>query len=101
MDKATAVKSALIFGATGQTGLHLLRELIESTTFTRVCEAGRRVTPKEDLPPQASGKLEQKVIDFEQLDEAGLKEGNWDVVFVAYVFLSLFSLPFFSLHEYP
>jgi oxidoreductase len=40
------------------------------------------VTPKEDLPSQASGKLEQKVIDFERLDEAGLKEGNWDVVFV-------------------
>jgi len=75
-------KSALILGATGQTGRHLLRELIESPTFTRVCEAGRRVTSKEDLPLQASGKLEQKVIDFERLDEAGLKEGNWDVVFI-------------------
>jgi len=76
-------KSALIFGATGQTGRHLLRELIASPTFTRVCEAGRRVTPAEDLPAQASGKVEQKVIDFERLDEAGLKEGQWDVVFIA------------------
>ena len=80
-----AAKSALIFGATGQTGRHLLRELVASPTFTRVCEAGRRVTPAEDLPAQASGKLEQKVIDFERLDEAGLKEGQWDVVFIACV----------------
>ncbi|KAI0271118.1 hypothetical protein BGY98DRAFT_1100374 [Russula aff. rugulosa BPL654] len=76
-------KSALIFGATGQTGRHLLRELIASPTFTRVCEAGRRVTPAGELPAQASGKIEQKVIDFERLEEAGLKEGEWDVVFIA------------------
>jgi len=75
--------SALIFGATGQTGRHLLRELIECPKFTRVCEVGRRVTPAEDLPAQASGKLDQKVIDFERLEEAGLKEGKWDVVFIA------------------
>ncbi|KAH9055728.1 hypothetical protein EDB87DRAFT_1676170 [Lactarius vividus] len=78
----SAPKSALILGATGQTGRHLLRELIASPTFSRVCEAGRRVTPAEELPAQASGKLEQKVIDFERLDEAGLKDGNWDVVFI-------------------
>ncbi|KAH9044008.1 hypothetical protein EDB84DRAFT_1471349 [Lactarius hengduanensis] len=78
----SAPKSALILGATGQTGRHLLRELIASPTFSRVCEAGRRVTPAEELPAQASGKLEQKVIDFERLDEAGLKDGNWDAVFI-------------------
>ncbi|KAH9034626.1 hypothetical protein EDB85DRAFT_2144277 [Lactarius pseudohatsudake] len=78
----SAPKSALILGATGQTGRHLLRELIASPTFSRVCEAGRRVTPSEELPAQASGKLEQKVIDFERLDEAGLKDGNWDAVFI-------------------
>ncbi|KAH9074955.1 hypothetical protein EDB83DRAFT_1883115 [Lactarius deliciosus] len=78
----SALKSALILGATGQTGRHLLRELVASPTFSRVCEAGRRVTPVEELPAQASGKLEQKVIDFERLDEAGLKDGNWDVVFI-------------------
>ncbi|KAF8493035.1 hypothetical protein F5888DRAFT_1726475 [Russula emetica] len=79
----SSTKTALIFGATGQTGRHLLRELIASPTFTRVCEAGRRVTPTEELPTEASGKIEQKVIDFERLDEAGLKEGQWDVVFIA------------------
>ncbi|KAI9458374.1 hypothetical protein BJY52DRAFT_1426482 [Lactarius psammicola] len=63
-------------------GRYLLRELIASPTFSRVCEAGRRVTPAEELPAQASEKLEQKVIDFERLDEARLKDGNWDVVFI-------------------
>jgi oxidoreductase len=85
MAESKATKSALILGATGQTGRHLLRELIASPTFTRVCEAGRRVTSTADLPAQASGKLEQKVIDFERLDESGLKEGKWDVVFVTCV----------------
>jgi oxidoreductase len=27
--------------------------------------------------------VEQKVIDFERLEEAGLKEGQWDVIFIA------------------
>ena len=80
-----ATKSALILGATGQTGRHLLRELIGSPTFTRVCEAGRRVTPAADLPAEGREKLEQKVVDFERIDEAGLKEGQWDVVFVTCV----------------
>jgi N-acetyl-gamma-glutamylphosphate reductase len=82
-----APKSALILGATGRTGRHLLRELIASSDFTRICEAGRRVTPDEDLPAEGQGreKLEQKVIDFERLDDAGLNEGQWDVVFITCV----------------
>jgi oxidoreductase len=79
-------KTALILGSTGQTGRHLLRELIACPTFSRVCEAGRRVTPAEDLASlQGREKLEQKVVDFERLDEAGLEGGQWDVVFIAYV----------------
>ena len=85
MANEKAPKTALIFGATGQTGQHLLRELIASPTFSRVCEAGRRVTPAEELPADARGKLEQKVIDFERLDEARLRDGNWDVVFITCV----------------
>jgi N-acetyl-gamma-glutamylphosphate reductase len=81
-----ATKTALILGSTGQTGRHLLRELIACPTFTRVCEAGRRVTSAEDLSAlQGREKLEQVVVDFERLDEAGLKDGQWDVVFIAYV----------------
>ncbi|KAI0258699.1 hypothetical protein BC834DRAFT_695605 [Gloeopeniophorella convolvens] len=78
-----ASNTALILGATGQTGRYLLRELLASPDYSRVCEAGRRVTAEADLPTGASSKLEQKVINYERLDEAGLKEGKWDVVFVA------------------
>jgi oxidoreductase len=69
-------------GATGQTGGHLLRELLASPHFNRVGEYGRKLTQGV-----ASGKekLEQKVIDFEKLDQEGLKEGKWDVVFITYV----------------
>lgn len=77
----SATKSALLLGATGATGKHLLRELIKSPEFGRVGEYGRRVTPLDSLNAPAD-KLEQKVIDFEKLDEAGLKDGKWDVVFI-------------------
>ena len=41
-------------------------------------------------------KLEQKVIDFEKIQEYGLKQGKWDVVFITYVYLFfLFSFFFF------
>ena len=74
----------MIIGATGAVGKNLLRELVASSEFTRVGEYGRRVTPKDKLG-EGSSKLEQKAIDFEKLDEAGLKDGKWDVVFVTYV----------------
>ena len=43
------------------------------------------MTPAADLPAQGREKLEQRVVDFERIDEAGFKEGQWDVVFVACV----------------
>lgn len=76
--------SALILGATGQTGQYILKELLSSSHFTRVSEYGRRVTSLESLST-GKDKLEQKTIDFEKLEESGLKEGTWDVVFVACV----------------
>lgn len=79
-------KSALIIGATGAVGKHLLRELLNSPDFTKVGEYGRRVTSTTLLGDATSlGKLEQKVIDFEKLGEAGLKDGKWDVVFITCV----------------
>ncbi|KAG1738967.1 hypothetical protein EDB19DRAFT_1909016 [Suillus lakei] len=75
------MSTALIFGATGATGRQLLRELLSSDDWSKVGEYGRRVTPEADLP-QNRGKLEQKTIDFENLEAAGLKDGRWDVVFV-------------------
>lgn len=77
-------KSALLIGATGAVGKHVLRELIASKEYTRVGEYGRRVTPKDQLG-EGSSKLEQKTLDFEKLEDAGLKDGKWDVVFITYV----------------
>lgn len=77
----SAPKSALIIGATGQTGRALLRELLASPQFSRVGEYGRRVTPAEEIT-SGKDKLEQKVVDFEKIDEAGLQTGRWDVVYI-------------------
>ncbi|KAG1801731.1 uncharacterized protein BJ212DRAFT_1286450 [Suillus subaureus] len=75
------MSTALILGATGATGRHLLRELLSNDQWSKVGEYGRRVTPEADLP-ENRGKLEQKTINFENLEAAGLKDGRWDVVFV-------------------
>lgn len=75
------MSTALILGATGATGRLLLRELLANDQWSKVGEYGRRVTPEADLP-QNRGKLEQKTINFENLEAAGLKDGRWDVVFV-------------------
>ncbi|KAK0202417.1 hypothetical protein DFS33DRAFT_1263641 [Desarmillaria ectypa] len=74
-------KTALIIGATGQTGQHLLKELLASSHYTKVGEYGRRLT---DLSTLSTGtdKLVQKAIDFEKLGESGIKDGKWDVVFI-------------------
>ncbi|SJL13767.1 uncharacterized protein ARMOST_17215 [Armillaria ostoyae] len=74
-------KTALIIGATGATGQYLLKELLTSSHFTKVGEYGRRLT---DLSTLSTGKdkLVQKVIDFEKLEESGIKDGKWDVVFI-------------------
>lgn len=78
-------QSALILGATGAVGRNLLAELLASPHFTKVGEYGRRVTSQERLArAEGRSKLEQKVIDFERLEEAGLGDGKWDVVFITY-----------------
>ncbi|EPQ52692.1 hypothetical protein GLOTRDRAFT_16179, partial [Gloeophyllum trabeum ATCC 11539] len=73
-------RSALLLGATGATGKHLLRELLACSQYSRVGEYGRWVTSPDDL--QDKEKLEQKTIDFEKVEEAGLREGKWDVVYI-------------------
>ena len=42
------------------------------------------MTDREKINDGAE-KLEQKVIDFEDLSQSGLKEGKWDVVFITCV----------------
>ena len=75
--------SALVLGATGATGKHLLREILSSERFSRVVEYGRSVTPLSKLPDSVKSKLEQRTVDFENLDVPMFKQGNWDVVFIA------------------
>jgi len=59
----------------------LLKELLSSPHFTRVGEYGRRVTPLDQIT-SGKEKLEQKTVDFEKLEDAGLNAGKWDVVFI-------------------
>ena len=56
--------------------------MLKDPKVTRIGEFGRRVTPRDGLP--RIEKLEQHVIDFENLEAsaAELKNGKWDVVFV-------------------
>ncbi|THG92852.1 hypothetical protein EW026_g8197 [Hermanssonia centrifuga] len=76
-------QSALILGATGATGKHLLKELIASSHFTKIGEYGRRVTPHSQIP--ATNKLEQKVVDFETINRTAFQNDRWDVIFITYV----------------
>lgn len=68
-----AGQSVLLLGATGGTGRYVLTELLSASHFTKVGEYGRRTTALEQIPAENAGKLEQKVIDFENLgDLSGL-----------------------------
>ncbi len=79
-----------MLGATGQVGRHVLREVLCSAHFTRVCGAGRRLTPVDSLdrlPDSASAraKLEQRQIDIGKPEEwrDAFRAGKFDVVFIA------------------
>lgn len=64
-----AGKTALLLGATGETGRELLRELAHSTAYNKVISVTRREVelPKEE----AYKKVEQRVVDFDRLAEHG------------------------------
>ncbi len=61
---------------------YLLKELLLSPNYSRVGEYGRRVTPLDQLPQGVQDKLEQKTIDYDQINAAGLKDGKWDIVYL-------------------
>jgi len=76
-------QSALLLGASGQTGRHLLKHLLASPNFSQVAEYGRKLTDPDSIAVlPGKEKLVQKAVDFEKLGEAGLAEGRWDVVFI-------------------
>ena len=74
--------SALLIGATGAIGKLLLPQLLTSPTYHVIGEYGRRVTTP--APTSPNGKtLKQKTIDFEKLEESGIKDDEpWDVVYI-------------------
>ncbi|KAF4569922.1 Protein fmp52, mitochondrial [Pleurotus pulmonarius] len=74
-------KSALLIGATGQVGRRLLQQLLSCSEFCRVGEYGRNVTPMDRITV-GKEKLEQKVIDFDNLKRSEWKDQSWDVIFV-------------------
>lgn len=76
--------TTLLLGATGATGKHLLKEVLSSEHFSKVSEWGRSVTAPAKLPEAGKQKLEQKTIDFDNLDVPTFKQGNWDVIFITY-----------------
>jgi len=75
-------RTALIIGATGQVGQHVLLELLRSPTYTTVAEYGRRVTPLDKLPSEHTAKLVQKTVDFDKLNDDEWKSLKADTVLV-------------------
>lgn len=64
--------SALILGATGETGKCVLNELLNSSRIERVMVLGRRnITELVENP-----KVTQKVIDFDNLNENDFANNN-------------------------
>ncbi len=54
-------RTALLAGATGLVGSHILQRLLADSAWTRVVTIGRR------LIPQRHDKLEQRIVDFDSL----------------------------------
>jgi len=75
-------KTALLLGATGETGRELLRELVHAPAFDKVVTVTRRLTelPKEE----AYSKVEQRVVDFDKLSEHSAAFQNVDKASVAW-----------------
>ena len=63
--------------------------MLKDPKVTRIGEFGRHVTATENIDI-GKEKLVQQKINFEKLEESGLKEGKWDLVFVTWVFPMLF-----------
>ncbi|XP_002742403.1 protein HTATIP2-like [Saccoglossus kowalevskii] len=59
-------QSAFVVGYTGEVGKELVKELATSNIFSKVTLLGRRVVEYED---EKLKSLEQKVVDFDKLDE--------------------------------
>ncbi|XP_051983987.1 oxidoreductase HTATIP2 [Xyrauchen texanus] len=59
-------RTCFILGASGESGKMLLKELVERKLFSKITLIGRRLLTFEDKTYE---NLEQKVVDFEKLEE--------------------------------
>uniref|UniRef100_A0A671FB94 Protein HTATIP2 n=1 Tax=Rhinolophus ferrumequinum TaxID=59479 RepID=A0A671FB94_RHIFE len=71
-------KSVFILGASGETGRVLLKEILEQGLFSRVTVIGRR---KLTFDEEAYKNVNQKVVDFEKLDDYAAAFQGHDVGF--------------------
>ena len=71
---------AFILGATGQVGKELLHRLLSNDSFSKVTVIGRRKLT-EEFPSELTKKLEQRIVDFERLDEFASAFEGFDVGF--------------------
>lgn len=66
MMAAKSAKSVFILGYTGETGKALVKELSRANYFSKVVLIGRR---QVDLPEDVTKDFEQKIVDYDKLDE--------------------------------
>ena len=65
-------KTALILGATGETGREVLNKLVMTPNFGQIVSIGRRLV---DLPDKEEFKrVQQKIVDFENLDDRNVAD---------------------------
>ena len=62
------MKTALIFGATGLTGNHCLLELLSDDNYEKVISVGRSKLTSTSSSELSNPKLEQHIIDFDNLE---------------------------------
>ncbi|CAG8564591.1 10416_t:CDS:2 [Ambispora gerdemannii] len=72
------MSTALILGASGATGKPLLRNILQSERFAKVISVGRKEIAYDGPNKE---KLEQKLVDFENLEQHKEAFVGYDVVF--------------------
>jgi len=78
-DKKNGGKVALVLGASGETGKQVLEQLVNDSVFTRIVSVGRRELDLATDPLYK--KVEQKVVDFDNLEKYRAEFDGIDVAF--------------------
>lgn len=73
---ATASKTIVLLGATGETGRQVLSAALQSSAVTSVYSFGRREPDSSDVPAGTSNKLHHVSIDFDKLLANDADEGR-------------------------